>query len=183
MRRKPHKRCYQCEIVHKMMWQLAWCPACSALWQWCHQDKLKRGCAVMRLTGVSHELKGSAKFTVASGSPSTHMKHIRGEGGEALDVRASGWCFYDAIASFILVLRMTKRQSVTPKLLFWNFDVWKLSHSITYLLVILDLILQDDTIGPLWWLPGQWDGVSGDILCLDGSYWRRGWLKKEKKEV
>lgn len=45
--------------------------------------------------------------------------------------------------------------------------MWSTPH----LFVVLDLILQDDPIGSLRWLPRQRDGVSRDIFGLDGSYW------------
>lgn len=57
------------------------------------------------LTGVGHELKRAAEFPVARGGASAHVEDVGSERGEALDVGAAGGCFYDAVASFILVLK------------------------------------------------------------------------------
>lgn len=94
------------------------------------------------LTGVSHELKRAAEFSVAGCRASTHVEDIGGEGGETLDVSVPRWGFYDSVASFILVLRddrlwwdrERKREQAdvvflqpAETLLFWRF-ISRLHH-------------------------------------------------------
>lgn len=52
----------------------------------------------------------------------------------------------------------------------------------SHLLVVLDLVLQDDPIGSIGRLPGQWDSVPCDILCLDGCHWRGSWWDDQRKK-
>lgn len=47
----------------------------------------------------------------------------------------------------------------------------------THLLVVLDLVLQDDAVGPLGLLPCQRHAVPGDVLGLDGRNWRGSWRR------
>lgn len=47
----------------------------------------------------------------------------------------------------------------------------------THLLIVLDLVLQDDAIGPLRLLPCQRHTVPGDVLGLDGCNWRGSWRR------
>lgn len=157
----------------------------SSAVHWCHQGKLSRS-GEAELTGVGHELKRAAEFPVAGRCASAHMEDVGSKGGETLDVSVPWRGFYDSVASFILVLRMiekeTKRkqsdvvflQSVATYRYSGDFFICRnyISHGTPHLLVVLDLILQDDPVGSIRWLPGQWDGVSCDILRLDGSHWR-----------
>lgn len=47
---------------------------------------------------------------------------------------------------------------------------WKLlSHESSHLLVVLDLVLKNDSVGSLRLLPCQRHSVSGDVLGLDGG--------------
>lgn len=55
-------------------------------------------------------------------------------------------------------------------------------HLSPHLLVVFDLVLQDDPVGFLRLLPGQGDGVSGDVLGLDRVDGRRGYGQKESKK-
>ena len=59
-------------------------------------------------------------------------------------------------------------------LLFWRLLVNYISDGIPHLLIVLHFVLQDDPVGSVRRLPGQGDGVSCDILCLDGRHWRGG---------
>lgn len=55
-----------------------------------------------------------------------------------------------------------------------------------HLFIVFDLILQNDPIGSVRELPCQGDGVSGDILRLDGSHrWRswRNYMKNRKRKI
>lgn len=54
-----------------------------------------------------------------------------------------------------------------------------------YLLIILDFILQDHSIGPIWFQPSQSNTVSCNFFCLDQSngwrcYWEKQTTKKQK---
>lgn len=57
-----------------------------------------------------------------------------------------------------------------------------ISHGTPHLLIVLHFILQDDPVGSVRRLPGQWDGVSCDILRLDGRHWRGGWRDDQKRD-
>lgn len=54
------------------------------------------------------------------------------------------------------------------------------SHKSSHLLVVLDLVLEDDSVGSLRLLPRQRHSVSGDVLGLDGGNRRRRWRKTAK---
>lgn len=60
-------------ISHEMMWQI-WQGLVLAL---CYRDvsKLKGG-GVIKLTGVGHELKGAAEFTITCSRASTYVEHV-----------------------------------------------------------------------------------------------------------
>lgn len=77
---------------------------------WCYRGEPGRS-GVAELTGVGHELKGAAEFPVAGCRASAHVEHVGSEGGETLDVRVSWQGFYDSVASFVLVLRITEREN------------------------------------------------------------------------
>lgn len=178
--RHARKRCYHCRIFQKWAWQ-SWHQSLSApAVHWCHRGKLSRS-DVAELTGVGHELKWAAEFPVAGSRASAHVEHVGSKGRQTFDVSVPWGSFYDSVASFVLVLRMTnKGETKRTRTGCWNiklrrkkFHKQKLHLSWTpHLLVVLDLILQDDPVGSIWWLPGQWDSVSCDILRLDGSHWR-----------
>lgn len=98
------------------------------------------------------------------------MEDVGGEGGQTPDVSAPGRGFDDPVASLVLVLRGggdKNRKSVSS-----GDGVQRLRNQ-THLLVVLDLVLQNDPVGPVGGLPGQRDGVSGDVLGLDGRHRRR----------
>lgn len=68
------------------------------------------GAEVIELTGIGHELKWAAEISVAGRCASTHVENIGRERGEALDVCVPRGGFYDAVASFILILRTTDKR-------------------------------------------------------------------------
>lgn len=47
-----------------------------------------------------------------------------------------------------------------------------------YLLVVLDLILQDDAVGLVWLLPQQGDAVLACALLMDDHHLGRGWGRR-----
>lgn len=57
------------------------------------------------LTGVGHELEGSAEIAVAGGRAGAHVEDVGGERGETFDVGAPGGRLDDPVASLVLVLR------------------------------------------------------------------------------
>lgn len=98
----------------------------SSAVHWCHQGKLSRS-GEAELTGVGHELKRAAEFPIAGRRASAHVEDVGSEGGETLDVSVPWWGFYDSVASFILVLRMTEKETKSGfltvcwnALLFWR---------------------------------------------------------------
>lgn len=59
---------------------------------------------------------------------------------------------------------------------------WKLiSHESSHLLVVLDLVLKNDSVGSLGLLPCQRHSVSSDVLGLDGGNWRGSWNKRKSQ--
>lgn len=64
------------------------------------------------LTGVGHELERVAEFPVSGRRASTHVEHVGGEGGEALDVGVPGRRFDDPVAPLILVLRRREDEEI-----------------------------------------------------------------------
>lgn len=107
MKGKTHKNSYHCAISREMMWQI-WHGVVLAR-RYSDVSKLKGGGAI-KLTRVGHELKGAAEFTITRSRASTHMEYVGRKRGEALDVGIPGRRFYDAIASFILVLMKGKKE-------------------------------------------------------------------------
>jgi len=59
---------------------------------------------------------------------------------------------------------------------------WKLlSHESSHLLVVLDLVLKNDSVGSLGLLPCQRHSMSSDVLGLDGGNWRGSWNKRKSQ--
>ena len=65
---------------------------------------------------------------------------------------------------FNVILKPERKKTAFPREL----------HFPPHLLIVFDLVLQDDPVGFLRLLPGQGDGVSGDVLGLDRVDGRRG---------
>lgn len=130
------------------------------------------------LTGVGHDLKRAAELSVAGRRASAHVEDVGREGGQPFDVGAPGGGFYDPVASLVLVLGRGEDVSLH------RGSRATAAAAPPHLLVVLDLVLQDDPVGSVRGLPGQRDGVSGDVLGLDGGHRGGGWRNNvENREI
>lgn len=66
-----------------------------------------------KLTGVGHELEGSAEIAVAGRRAGAHVEDVGGERRETFDVGVSGGRLDDPVASLVLVLRRDDRRAAT----------------------------------------------------------------------
>lgn len=160
---------------------------------WCHQGRLSRS-GVAELTRVGHELKRATEFPVAGRGASAHMEHIGSEGGETFDVGVPWRGFYDSVASFILVLRMTDGETETETKREQSDVVWcsySLLKRIAILLEILSSAEITSPIGPSpshstwphtpgwprWLYPVAARPVRWCVLWYPSPGWK--WLEKE----
>lgn len=72
--------------------------------RWLSRRKRRRE---TKLTGVCHELEGSAEVAVASCRTGAHVEDVGSERRETFNVGVSGRRLDDPVASLVLVLRWT----------------------------------------------------------------------------